>query len=207
MKTSAIILAGGKSRRFGRDKRRLWFAGLQGKTLLEHMVFEVSLHCDDVVVVLNDPEDWSELAAQSLPDAYPETGPLGGIASGLAACKHDQALVLACDMPMLQYRLIQHMLQKPSGYDILAPRTLTSTRNHLGIEPLHAIYHRRCIAPIEQMLQAGEYQIAALYDRVVVEYLEPDELRRYDLGGYSFLNINTEEDYQEIKMRLQTLDH
>lgn len=207
MQTSAIILAGGKSRRLGRDKRRLWFAGLQAQTLLEHTVLFISQLCDDVVVVLNDPDAWPRLAAQSVPDRYPDTGPLGGIASGLAACKYEQALVVACDMPLLQPSLLRHMLQKPRGYDILAPRTQNPTRNQLGIEPLHAIYDRRCMAAIEQMLHQGDYQISGLYQQLAVEYLEQDEWQRYDFGGYSFMNVNTEADYQEIKTRLLMLEH
>jgi molybdopterin-guanine dinucleotide biosynthesis protein A len=193
--TSAIVLAGGLSRRMGQDKRRLRLWGPAQPTLLEHTVDIVAQLCGDVVVVLNDPELWAGLPARLVPDVYPEGGALGGIYSGLLAAGHDYALVVACDMPFLNAGLLSAMLARPRDYHALVPRSLDpgTTRNALNVESLHAIYSKACLDPIRTALESGRRQIAAFFPDVRVAYVEPEETRRYDPSGRSFLNINTAE--------------
>ena len=190
---SAIVLAGGLSRRLGQDKRRLRLWGDDGPTLLDRTVSIVGRLCPDVVVVLNDPADWPDLPARLVPDVYPDGGALGGIYSGLAAAAHDYALAVACDMPLLNPDLIRAMLARPRDYDVLAPRSLNAgaARNKLDIEPLHAIYAKTCLGPMRDTLESGRRQIAAFFPQVRVSLVEPDEIRRYDPAGRSFLNVNT----------------
>ncbi len=201
---SAVVLAGGLSRRLGQDKRRLRLWGEAGPTLLERTVATAGALCADVVVVLNDPADWGHLPARLVGDRYPDGGALGGIASGLAAAREGFALVLACDMPLLSPPLLRAMLALPRDYDVLAPRALTpgATRNRQGVEPLHAIYSRACLAPIRAALAAGQRQIAAFFPAVRVAYLDPAEIRRHDPMGHSFLSINTVEQMDDARRQL-----
>ncbi|NJN16129.1 MAG: molybdenum cofactor guanylyltransferase [Oscillochloris sp.] len=154
---SAVVLAGGLSRRLGRDKRRLRLWGEHGPTLLEHTVATVASLCTDVVVVLNDPADWPDLPAQIVGDRYPDGGALGGIYSGVLAARAEYALVVACDMPLLHAPLLQAMLARKRDYDALVPRSPRpgDARNGLDLEPLHAIYAKRCLAPMQAALEAG----------------------------------------------------
>jgi molybdopterin-guanine dinucleotide biosynthesis protein A len=193
--TSAIILAGGLSRRMGADKRRLQLWGAAGPSLLAHTVDVVARLCADVVVVLNDPEAWQSLPARLVPDSYPDGGALGGICSGLVATRHAYALVVACDMPLLNPDLLGAMLARPRDYDLLVPRSLEpgAARNPLGVEPLHAIYSKVCIQPIRATLEGGQRRITAFFPQVRVAYVEPDEIQRYDSTGRSFANVNTPE--------------
>jgi molybdopterin-guanine dinucleotide biosynthesis protein A len=197
--TSAIVLAGGLSRRLGRDKRgvRLW--GAAGPTLLEHTVNLVARLCGDVIVVLNDPEQWPGLPARSVPDIYPDGGSLGGIYSGLLAARHPYALAVACDMPFLNPDLLGAMLARRRDYDVLVPRSLEpgTTRNQLGVESLHAIYGKGCLEPMRATLESGRRQIAAFFSHVRVAYFEPAETQRYDPHGRSFMNVNTPEQMAE----------
>ena len=201
---SAVVLAGGQSRRMGQDKRRLRLGGPGGPTLLEHTVGLVARLCDEVVVVLNDPQEWAGLPARLTPDVYPDGGALGGIYSGLLAASRDYALVVACDMPFLSHDLLAAMLARPRDYDALVPRSPDSgtTRNALDVEPLHAIYARACLAPMRATLESGRRQIAAFFPQVRVAYVEPDEIRRYDPAGRSFLNVNTPEQIAEARRLL-----
>jgi molybdopterin-guanine dinucleotide biosynthesis protein A len=206
--TSAIVLAGGVSRRLGQDKRRLRLWGAAGPMLLEHTVGIVARLCADVVVVLNDPDAWADLPAQLVPDVYPDGGSLGGIYSGLQAAKHDYALAVACDMPFLEAALLDTMLARPRDYDVLVPRSLQpgAARNALDVEPLHAIYARSCLQPIQATLEGGRRQIAAFFPLVRVAYVEPEQTRRYDLAGRSFLNVNTPEQMAEAERELRNED-
>ena len=198
--TSAIVLAGGLSRRMGQDKRRLRLHGDNGPTLLEHTVATVAAVCAEVVVVLNDPEGWADLPARLVPDAYPDGGALGGIYSGLAAATHNYALTVACDMPFLNVSLLRAMLARPRNYDVLVPRSPRpgSARNNLDVEPLHAIYGKACLEPMRETLESGRRQIAAFFPQVRVAYVEPEESLRYDAQGRSFMNVNTPEELAKL---------
>jgi molybdopterin-guanine dinucleotide biosynthesis protein A len=202
--TSAVIIAGGRSRRMGQDKRRLRLWGEAGPTLLEHTVAVAAGLCAEVVVVLNDAEDWPGLAARTVPDAYPDGGALGGIATGLAAAQHDAALVLAADMPFLNTALLAAMLARPRDYDALLPRSPEpgAARNTLDLEPLHAIYRTTCLAPIRATLEAGQRRIAAFFPLVRLAFVEPDEIARHDPLGRAFLNLNTPEQLELARREL-----
>lgn len=204
--TSAVILAGGMSRRLGQDKRSLRFWGADGPSLLEHTIGVVAELCQDVVVAINDPDAWPGLTARLVRDIYPDGGSLGGVFTGLNAAQHDYALVVACDMPFLHADLLRAMLARPRDYDVLAPRSPQpgAARNKLDIEPLHAIYAKACLAPMRAALDAGQRRIAAFFPHVRVAYVEPDEIRRYDPDGRSFLNVNTPEQMAEALRRLDT---
>lgn len=201
---SAVILAGGRSRRLGSDKRALRLWGAAGPTLLEHTIATVGALCDEVVVVLNDPERWPGLRARVVPDRYPEGGALGGIFSGLASCAAPYALVVACDMPLLSPRLLAAMIALPRDYDVLVPRAASpaATRSRLGLEPLHAIYGHGCLGPMRAALEAGRRQIVALFPQLRVRVLDHAELAAHDPEGVSCLNINTPEQLAEALRRI-----
>ncbi|HEU4323851.1 MAG TPA: molybdenum cofactor guanylyltransferase [Roseiflexaceae bacterium] len=196
---SAVVLAGGRSRRMGQDKRRLRLWGPNGPTLLEHTVGLLAGLCAEVIAVLNDPQEWPELPARLVPDVYPEGGALGGIYSGLEAARHGHALVVAADMPFLSPALLAAMLARPRDYDALLPRSPEpgAARNALDVEPLHAIYSRACLPPIRSTLEGGQRKIAAFFPLVRVAYVEPDEIARHDPLGRSFQNLNTPEQVEQ----------
>ena len=204
--TSAIILAGGASRRLGSDKRRLRLWGAHGPTLLERTLALANELCDEALVALNDPELWPELPARLVRDACVGAGPLGGIYAGLLACAHRYALVLACDMPFLQRDLLAAMLALPRDYDVLALRAGAprATRNDLGIEPLHAVYSRACLPTMREALETGERQVAALFPRLRVRVLERADYAAYDPDGLALFSLNTPEQLDQARQRIAT---
>jgi molybdopterin-guanine dinucleotide biosynthesis protein A len=201
---SAVVLAGGLSRRLGQDKRRLRLWGPAGPALLEHTLAVVGGLCADVVVVLNDPEAWPDLPARAVPDVYPDGGALGGIYAGLAAAAEGYALVVACDMPLLSPALLAAMLARHRDYDALVPRSPSpgSARNQLDLEPLHAIYARSCLAPMRAALESGRRQIAAFFPAVRLAHFAPHEVAAHDPRGLSFLNVNTVEQLADAEALL-----
>jgi molybdopterin-guanine dinucleotide biosynthesis protein A len=199
--TSGIVLAGGASSRLGRDKRRLRLWGEGGPTLLEHTVAVLARLCADVVVVLNDADEWPGLPARLVADVAPGGGPLVGIYSGLRAAQRDYARVVAADMPFLNAALRRAMLDRPRDYDALVPRSLRpgAARNTLDAEPLHAIYAKACLEPMRAAIEGGRRQVAAFFPSVRVAYLEPEETLRHDPSGRSLLNVNTPEQVAEAR--------
>lgn len=207
--TGSIILAGGPSSRLGQDKRRLRLWGPAGPALLERTVTLARSLCDECIVVLHDPEQWQDLPVRLVPDQYPGYGPLGGLATGLAVLQGEYALLLACDMPLLQPALLHALLAAPRPYDALVPlrpASMTTTpgsggspRNRRSAEPLLALYRTTCLPVIQACLQRGERHMVAPFDQLDVRYMETSEWERFDPQGLSFLNINRPDDLAQAQ--------
>lgn len=127
---SGIVIAGGRSRRFGVDKRRLRLWGEGGPHLLGHTVALLQPLCVETIVVLNDAEAWSDLPARIVPDEQPGSGALGGLISGLQAMRAPAALVIAADMPLIVPEVLAALAQWPFTGDALAPTPPASLINH-----------------------------------------------------------------------------
>jgi molybdopterin-guanine dinucleotide biosynthesis protein A len=67
------------------------------------------------------------------------------------------------------------------------------------VEPLHAVYAKSCLAPVERLLEQGNLRVDALFDLVKVRYVETDEIDRFDPQHLSFFNINTRADLERAK--------
>ena len=125
---------------------------------------------------------------------YAGLGPLAGLHAGLRAAQREWNMLLACDLPSLNTRLLQAMFAYPREYAALVPRL----RGGLT-EPLHAIYNRTaCLPAIEANLQAGIYPMRAMFAQVNTAYIDEPDLRRYDPDLTSFSNINTPVDMQRV---------
>lgn len=208
--SAAIILAGGQSARMGQDKRQLRLWGAQGPTLLAHTVALATTVCDEVIVVLNDSEAWPDLPARLIPDTYPGAGPLGGLASGLAALAADRALLLACDMPLLQPALLRALLAVALDGDALIPRRHADPgdgRPGPTIEPLLAMYRRTSLSTIRACLAHNERRMGAAVQRLAVRYLDPIWWKRFDPDGRSFLNLNRPADLAHARSLIDSAQH
>ena len=187
----------------GTDKRRLRLWGEHGPMLLEYMVTRAARFSDDIIVALNDPEAWSGLQARLVRDEVERSGPLAGLAAGLAVCRHEYALALACDLPLVQDALIDALLAYPRPYDALAPirpdEGARAPRNRMAAEPLLAIYRHTCLAAIRDCLQRGARALVEPLEMVDARYLAPDIWRQYDPHGVSFINVNNPEDVERVK--------
>ena len=173
--------------RLGRNKA---LETVGNTSLLERVVSYISFFNSDIIIVT--------AAKQSLPpficyprlrivtDTYPGKGSLGGIFTGLVASDSFYNLVVACDMPFLNQALLRYMTRLCGGFDLVVPR--------LGdlVEPLHAVYSKGCLAPLECMLEQSNLQIIELFSLVRVRYVEAEEINRFDPEHLSFFNINTE---------------
>lgn len=182
---SVIILAGGHGKRLGTDKALL---EMGGQTLVQRAVATLAALSDDLVVVIRPDQALHLPGARVVNDLAPYQGVLAGIAAGLAAAQHEWSLLVACDMPFLNLDLLRYLIEQADAHDIVVPRL------EVGLEPLHALYHRRCLAALESALQAGERRVRAFYSALDVRYVSPEEMARLDPAGRSFFNINTPED-------------
>lgn len=145
---AGFVLAGGSSSRMGRDKALLpWL----GSTLVEHVaqrVFEAA----GSVALIGPPDRYAGLPLTVIPDLRPGMGPLGGIETALAQTAADWNLVLACDMPAVPVPFMTELLERAARLDAgcLVPVTPSGR-----LQPLCAVYHRRCLPAFRTALDRG----------------------------------------------------
>ncbi len=196
---TAVVLAGGQSSRLGIDKAQLKLQG--ARTLLENVVDRVK-HLSSDVIVVSDVAARAE-GAHCVKDALPEGGALCGLYSGLLAAHFSHCLVVACDMPFLNLRLLRFMAEQPRDYDALVPR-LGEESFGVELHPLHAIYTKRCLPTIKMVLDSGSKAIRDIYPMVRTVYLERERIANIDPEGLSFFNINTPQDLVQARAMLKS---
>ena len=186
---SGIVLAGGKSRRLGRDKA---VEPVGGEPLIQRVIGRLSQVAGQMVVVVADAQRGADLSlpdtAKVAIDMFPGGGSLGGIFTGLSVADANWGVVVACDMPFLNLELLGYMLALRDGYDAVVP--VLDDRP----EPTHAIYSKACLPYMESRLQANDLKIARFFDEVRVKYLPQRAVERRDPEHLSFFNVNTQED-------------
>ena len=191
MDISSIILAGGKSVRLGHDKV---IERLGNKTLLEKVISRIDSFSHEIVIVAAEKRDFSQLSSntkiKTVSDIFPGRGSLGGIYTGLVKSESFYNLVVGADMPFLNQKLLSYMIGVADGHDYVIPRV------GQYYEPLHAIYSKNCISPIETLINRNRRVIVELFDYVKVRYVEEEEINRFDPEHLSFFNINTKEDLE-----------
>jgi molybdopterin-guanine dinucleotide biosynthesis protein A len=184
---ASIVLAGGRGRRLGRDK--LWLE-LGGENLLAGVVRTLGTLGGPVLLVLDREKPLPPLPPELrvVTDLRPGRGSLGGIYTGLKLARTEYVLAVACDMPFLSLPLLRHLLELSPGYDVVVPRLQD------GLEPLHAIYGRGCLDPMERLLETQSNRIFDFYGEVRVRYVEEAIVDRLAPDHLSFFNINTPAD-------------
>lgn len=189
---TAVVLAGGNSTRMGQNKALL---KIGSETLIEIVVNKLKQLFDEVIIVTNNPENYSMLKNIKFQKDLiktPVKNSLVGIYTGLIASSNDKAFVVACDMPFLNESLIQYMVHASDLEDVIVPYL----DGHY--EPLHAIYNKTCLTHIHSMIQLGNYKIINLYDNVETKKIPKDKIKSIDPKIKSFMNINTKEVYDSL---------
>ena len=185
---TGAVLAGGDSRRMGRDKAELPYAG---QPLLHHVCAVLADVADEILIVTR-PErrdrvvDLAPAGCRIVTDALPGHGPLVGLHAALQAAAHDRVLLVGCDMPHLKPTLLRAMAEsaEATGADVVIARLAG------GYEPLHAVYRRRCLAAIERVLADGPAPVPAFFTAVQVATWPEERVKAFDPALSSFDNIN-----------------
>jgi len=191
---TCAILAGGESRRMGQNKA---FIQVEGTWLFDYVYGTCKKLFSEIIIVTNQPQQFCEYQAHIVLDAIGGGGSLGGIYTALKKASNYYTFCVACDMPFLKPEVVTHLIGKRRGCDIVIP-LITG-----GLEPLHALYSKRCIKPIRKLLERGELKITRLLSEVRVCYCNEEELRTIDPSLTSFTNVNTKKDVLKIQRMLK----
>ena len=189
---TVVILAGGQSRRMGRDKLRLT---LGGETLLERALRRWGEVFPRVLVSVAGPEKFPELGDRRVFDAFPGAGPLAGLHAGLLAAGEDLFLTGA-DMP---FSSPEKALRLASLCGEAEACVLTDMTGRW--EPLFGYYRPSVLPKAEALLSSGRRSMGALLGSVRLREASLAELGEGE-DGRLLLNVNVPEDYEKLRLEL-----
>ncbi len=184
-KTAGAILAGGMSRRMGRPKA---FIELGGRPLIARVIGVLRELFPEVFIVSTETAPFAGLGLPVIPDLHARGGPLAGAHAALSATEQAQVLVVGCDMPFLNPALLAHLADRAEGRGAAVPQGPD------GLHPLHAVYAKRALDPMEAALAQGAFKFTDAFPSLDVVEIGEDELRRFDPDLRSLFNVNRPED-------------
>ncbi|WP_394239345.1 molybdenum cofactor guanylyltransferase [Niallia oryzisoli] len=190
MKTTAIILAGGKSSRMGTNKALLT---LNGKTVIEGIAESLEKTADELLIVTNTPDDYKFLHLPMTEDKWKGMGPLAGIEAGLSASKTEHNLIVACDMPFISVDLGTYLLSCLEDYQAAVPEI--SGRLH----PLFAAYRKDVKGAVTKALDENQLRIRHFLHSIHVKIVKNDLLESLGLPDEEiyFFNMNDRNEYEK----------
>lgn len=185
---TGIVLAGGNNSRMGKKKA---FINVFGNTIIDNIIATFQDIFLEIIIVTNNPEDFQYSGIKAVPDLIHGKGPLGGLYTGLNEARYEQCFVMACDMPYTNRRLIQY-ITGITGYDVVVPKI------NGRYEPLFACYSKKCAAYAREQLEEGNLRLSSIFPELRVKEIGTEELKIYDEGLLSLININTPEDLSKL---------
>ena len=192
MEVSAILLAGGKSSRFGRDKTTLDY---NGRPLAAELALRLGGVFDEVLLVDNQQDKFGVPGVREIRDVYPGRGPLGGIHAGLLKARWDLCFVAAADMPCLNAEAAANLIRLIDDWDAVVPNPEGRP------QPLFAVYKKRLAPVAESLILQDRLAVRDFLQGIRVLYVSGEEWNRLcpASAGNVFYNINYPGDYEQLR--------
>lgn len=220
MDFSGILLAGGKSKRFGPNKIKIISDGIP---LLADQIIKLCFFCNEIIIsssrenhgfirrTLEKIKDYGQmleipegmqvppikivLDENTVTENTKSIGPLAGIYTGLKKSGNDKCIIIASDMPFISYGLLKLLTdtieESPEADSVII-------RNKKGIEALCGIYSKKYIKIIEENIKRGAYKISKILDGPEIKWIDSKRLREEKIDMYNFFNINSRRDIKEF---------
>jgi len=191
-----VILAGGKSRRMGVDKS---FLKINDRFVIEIITDLMKQIFDKVIIISNVPSDYEFLGLDIFSDIYNNKGPLAGIHSGMINSKAEKIFVISCDVPLMTKEIIDIIINFKSD------KFVKVAKADGYIQQLCGLYSKECISQTEKILNGeimGDVKKCSVLKLIESTDSEIIEIEKYNVSnGYEFLNMNTIEDYEQVKIK------
>ena len=187
---SIAILAGGQSKRMGRNKALL---EVNDRPILAYVIDAVAILTPDLFLVTNQPEVYQHFQLPMVGDIMPNKAALGGLYTAINNAQNDWTLVVGCDMPLLKAAVIEFMAAYLTESDIVCPRI----ESHA--EPLHAFYRKSCLPHIKDRLLNDQLKLTGFYEATRVQYIDQASLSQVTSNLNFLRNINTPQDFADIQ--------
>jgi molybdopterin-guanine dinucleotide biosynthesis protein A len=203
LQKSAVILAGGFSRRFGRDKGLVVLAG---KPLILHVIDRVSKVVDEVLVVLSSEDQKNkfetilEEKANVVIDKDDSQSPLVGAITGFESANSKYSALLPCDTPLVSAPIVQFLLDMCTNRSAAIPRWPSGY-----IEPLQAVYHTEsALTAAKTALKQGKMNMRSMIDNLRgVRYVSTMVLQQLEPKLLTFFNVNVLQDLKKAESMLK----
>lgn len=180
---TGVVLAGGKSARFGSNKALSKF---NGKTFLQHTVERLQPFTKEVVIAGSYPE-YENADIPVLADIVEGIGPLGGIYTALEYSRTPRILVMTCDMPLISGEVITYMLEAAGDETV----TGWEQSEHGGMFPL--LVSKEAVSRVKEAIGKGQFSVKQLFDSEDTKLIAIPEAWRH-----CFVNINNQEEYDRL---------
>jgi molybdopterin-guanine dinucleotide biosynthesis protein A len=194
-----VLQAGGESTRMGKDKALLPFLGIP---LIRRLMDRFQQVNAQMLIISNNSTAYQDFGLPVYGDIRPGRGALGGLLTALSVADTPLVGLIAVDMPFASPKLIKNMADRIQGsnWDGIIPSTVN------GLEPLHAVYRREsCLSFVEQAVDQDQWRMVSWHKKANLKILNPDETREITGSDYTFLNLNTIEEFntaEEIALNL-----
>lgn len=196
---TAIILAGGKSKRMGKEKALLHIGE---KTIIEILVDRLKSIFPKIILSTNNPESFTFLKIRMVEDFYKNVGPLGGIHAGLTESETEKNFIISCDLPLMSNEFINYICSYKTDKKIIVCKTGDY------IEPTFGIYSKEIVEDLEVILnlnlqyglQPKDISIQNAIEKIGAEIIDATKLPFYNEDA--FYNMNTFEDYIYVTKKL-----
>jgi molybdopterin-guanine dinucleotide biosynthesis protein A len=198
---SAVVLAGGLSRRFGQEKG---LAEWRGLPVVEYVLQRLPRPRRGTLLVMRAEQeaDWTPReGVQIINDHEAHAGPLRGVVRALdhVALTHlaDWAWVVACDQPLVSAGLLVALAAKAS------PAALAVIPEWDGrLQPLSGLYHVDAAARLRECHDRGEASLIGALETIGYQLMPAEECRHHDLRGLGFMSINRPSELAELERML-----
>ncbi len=180
---TAIILAGGDSRRMGRDKATLLFAG---QTLMQTVM--ATMQQLFPVTLVSVRQIRPEISLPQVCDTQDNGGPLTGLVTTLSRIATPWAFVVGCDMPFVSPALIEQLAANRAQQQAIIPVV------HGQLQPLAAFYSTGCIPVMRASLALGDKSLLSAIRNLHVCFVDETQIRRTDPQLRSFFDLDTPQD-------------
>lgn len=189
---SAVILAGGLSRRMGQDKALLaWGAD----NLLNNSIIQLTSLFSEVVVSVRSFRP--NIAVRQVVDGTQDCGPMSGLLTAMSEVDADWFWVQAVDMPFISKELICSLAEKRAGYQAVIPNIAGQ------VQPLAGFYERSCLPVFQQQLQQQQYSVKRALASLQVNYISEQQLNIGAAVGDDFFDLDTPDDVYQAKQRIK----
>ncbi|UCE36619.1 MAG: molybdenum cofactor guanylyltransferase [Thermoplasmata archaeon] len=200
---STVVLAGGRSTRYGINKA---LVQLRGRPLVMWVVMALSEVVDEVILSISsehDPTKFKEVVGRKVvivKDVQSDLGPVSGLIPSFSEAKGEYVAVAPCDSPFIKPELYSLLFERAQEHDGAVPFI-----NNFW-EPLHAVYKRKTyVQSLKNAQSQGKFRPVDAYANLNIQKVTEEEVRSIDKELFSFFNINSIEDHKKAEKIAESL--
>jgi molybdopterin-guanine dinucleotide biosynthesis protein A len=189
---TGVILAGGLNTRFNGENKA--FIQIDGRTIIQKQYRLLKELFSEIIIVTNDPRTVIEFDCLVAVDLFSKRASLTGIHTGLFYASNEYVFICGCDTPFLKRALVETIINATH-----MPNGVTMPATSAGLEPLCAVYAKKCLPLVEHHVAQNQMKIQRVFGKKRIRPISEQKLRQVDPDLVSFFNINRPEDLELAK--------